>query len=123
MGRFDAHEQGYARVDIPRDDIEAVSWQRLPAQGHIWVYVPVPQGHVPGEDLPNPGIGFPVSVSYGDVVLEGALDFGPAFARKLIETTTGWSHFQPRHLMQTLGLSTFGRSWPNAEWLLWLLSA
>jgi hypothetical protein len=93
MGRFDAREQGYARVEIPRDDVEAVSWQRLPADGHIWVYVPVRQGHGPGEDLPEPDTGFPVLESYVDVVLEGALDYGPEFARELIETTTGWSHF------------------------------
>lgn len=36
MAAFDAREAGYARVEIPRDQIEAASWQRLPEQGRIW---------------------------------------------------------------------------------------
>src|SRR5437016_2908080 len=53
MSKFDAREEGYARVEVPRDDIEAISWQRLPEAGPIWVYVPVRQGGVPGEGLPK----------------------------------------------------------------------
>jgi hypothetical protein len=33
MAAFDAREEGYQRVDVPLDKIEAVSWQRLPEQG------------------------------------------------------------------------------------------
>src|ERR1700730_14345274 len=58
MSKFDAREEGYARVEVPREDIEAVSWQRLPEAGHIWVYVPVRQGGVPGEGLPKPDASF-----------------------------------------------------------------
>jgi hypothetical protein len=38
MAKYDVREQGYTRVEVPRDDIEAVSWQQLPAAGRIWVY-------------------------------------------------------------------------------------
>ena len=41
MTKFDAREAGYARLEVPHADIEAVSWQSIPKEGHIWVYVPV----------------------------------------------------------------------------------
>ena len=93
MSKFDAREEGYARVEVPREDIEAVSWQRLPEAGHIWVYVPVRQGGVPGEGLPEPNASFPLLESYIDVVVEGALEYGPDYARELIETTADWSKY------------------------------
>ena len=61
MSKFDAREEGYARVEIPHEDIEPVSWQSLPATGHIWVYVPAEaSGQVPGVDLPEPDAAFPM---------------------------------------------------------------
>jgi cation transport regulator ChaC len=35
MSLFDRREAGYARVDVPLDAIEAVSWQQVPARGKI----------------------------------------------------------------------------------------
>jgi hypothetical protein len=93
MSKFDAREQGYARVEIPHEDIEAVSWQSVPAEGHIWVYVPVRPGSVPGVDLPEPDAAFPLVESYIDIVIEGGLEYGPDFARELIETTADWSQY------------------------------
>jgi len=93
MTKFDAREEGYARVEVPREDIEAVSWQRLPETGRIWVYVPARQGEVPGVGLPEPDASFPLLESYIDVVLEGALEYGTDYARELIETTSDWSRF------------------------------
>jgi hypothetical protein len=94
MALFDAREAGYARVELRREDIEAVSWQRLPEEGRIWVYVPArPGGGAPGEDLPAPDAAFPLLQSYIDVVVEGALGYGPDYARELIETTADWSAF------------------------------
>jgi len=91
MSRFDVREVGYTRVEIPREVIEAVSWQRLPEEGRIWVYVPARPGGVPGEGLPEPDAAYPMLQSYIDVVIEGALEYGPDYARELIETTAGWS--------------------------------
>jgi hypothetical protein len=93
MSKFDVREEGYARVEIPHEDIEAVSWQSAPAAGHIWVYVPVRPGEVPGVDLPEPDAAFPMLESYIDIVLEGGLEYGPDFAREIIETTADWSPF------------------------------
>ena len=93
MTAFDARETGYARVEVPRPDIEAVSWQRLPVQGKIWVYIPELPGKPPGVDLPLPNAPFPLLESYIDVVVEGGFEYGPDFARELIETTTGWSRY------------------------------
>src|SRR3954447_4503438 len=40
MSAFDARETGYVRVEVPHPQIEAVSWQAIPADGRIWAYVP-----------------------------------------------------------------------------------
>jgi hypothetical protein len=78
---------------VPRQEIEAVSWQRLPEVGHIWVYVPVRPSGVPGEGLPEADAAFPVLESYVDTVIEGALEYGTDYARELIETTADWSQY------------------------------
>lgn len=93
MAAFDARESGYARIEVPRQDIEAVSWQRLPAEGKIWVYVPELPGKQAGVDLPLPSASFPLLQSYIDVVVEGGLEYGPGFAREIIETTAGWNRY------------------------------
>jgi hypothetical protein len=88
---FDQREAGYRRLLVPRDMIEAVSWQGMPDVGQIWVYVPVGAGGEPGIDLPEPSARYPMLQSYIDLVLHGALSYGPDFAREVVETTTGWS--------------------------------
>ena len=93
MAAFDRREGGYARVEIPRDQIQAVSWQRLPEQGKIWVYVPVVEGREPGVGLPPPSSAFPLLESYIDVVVEGGLEYSPDYAREIIATTTDWSAY------------------------------
>lgn len=93
MAKYDVREKGYARVEVPRDDIEAVSWQRLPETGRIWVYIPaVPNGQ-PGVGLPAANAEYPILESYIDVVVEGGLEYGEDFARELIETTSDWSDY------------------------------
>ena len=93
MTKFDGREEGYARVEVPMEDIEAVSWQSLPVGAHVWVYIPAKPSGVPGEGLPKPDAAFPMLESYVDVVLEGAMEYGPDFARELIETTADWSRY------------------------------
>src|SRR3984957_5654455 len=41
MATYEVREQGYRRVQVPRDEIAPVSWQQVPATGRIWVYIPV----------------------------------------------------------------------------------
>ena len=93
MAALDAREQGYVRVQVPVADMEAVSWQRLPTTGRIWIYVPDIAGKTLATALPSPDAQFPLLESYIDVVVEGALEYGPEFARELIVTTEGWSHY------------------------------
>jgi hypothetical protein len=85
MAAFDAREKGYVRVAVPHEAIEAVSWQAIPAAGDIWVYVP--------EHGVEPDAAYPLLQSYIDVVIEGGLEYGPDFAREIIETTAGWSQY------------------------------
>ena len=77
MAAFDAREAGYVRVEVPPDEIEALSWERLPETGKIWVYVPDAAGNPPGVGLPNPSAPFPMLESYIDVVIEGVLEVRP----------------------------------------------
>jgi hypothetical protein len=93
IAKFDAREAGYARVEVPRQDIEAVSWQRLPETGRFWVYVPVGANGAPGVGLPAANAEYPMLESYIDAVVEGGLEYGPDFARELIETTSDWSDY------------------------------
>lgn len=85
MSAFDARETGYRRVEVPREEIEPVSWQAIPSQGRVWVYAP--EGGAP------PDAEYPLLQSYVDVVIEGGLEYGPDFAREIILTTEGWSAF------------------------------
>lgn len=91
IAAYDKREEGYARIEIPRSNIEALSWQGLPNEGRIWVYVPVRSGNEPGVGLPIPNGRYPLLQSYIDVVVEGALEYGEEYARELIATTKGWS--------------------------------
>jgi hypothetical protein len=93
MAKYDVREQGYTRVEVPRDEIEPVSWQQLPATGMIWVYIPVKAEGEPGAGLPAASAEFPLLESYIDVVVEGSLDYGETFARELLETTSDWSNY------------------------------
>jgi len=93
MSKFDAREVGYARVEAKMIDVEAIGWQRLPENAHVWVYVPVRTGHVPGEGLPEPDAQFPLLQSYIDVVIEGGLEYGVGYASEILATTHGWSRY------------------------------
>lgn len=93
IGKFDAREAGYARVEVPRAELEAVSWQPLPERGQVWVYVPVKPGGEPGVGLPAPDAAFPMLELDIDVVVEGGLEYGEDFAREVIETTADWSDY------------------------------
>ncbi|WP_051248262.1 gamma-glutamylcyclotransferase family protein [Inquilinus limosus] len=66
MGAFDAREAGYKRMEVPRDAIEAVSWEQAPPEGKIWVYVSVGKDGTPGEGLEPPSADYPLLQSYVD---------------------------------------------------------
>lgn len=93
MSAFDEREKGYVRVEVPLALIEAVSWLPIPTQGTVWVYVPKTEGKAPGEGLAVPNARYPLVESYIDVVIEGGLEYGPEFAREIIETTRDWSPY------------------------------
>jgi len=118
MAAFDSREAGYARVEVPRADIQAVSWQGLPAQGRIWVYIPEISGKPPGVDLPPPNASFPLLQSYIDVVIEGGLEYGPAYAREIIATTTGWSRYWLNDRLEARRPWVFDKSYQAVDSLL-----
>ncbi len=93
MTPFDNREKGYVRIGVPLAQVEAVSWQAVPRDVQIWVYVPVGEGGEPGAGLTPPNTAFPLLQSYIDVVIDGALEFGPDYAREFVETTRDWSEF------------------------------
>jgi hypothetical protein len=93
MAAFDAREEGYQRVEVPPDKIEAVSWQRLPEQGKIWLYIPAIPGQEPGVGLPLPTAEYPILQSYLDVVIEGGLEYGMDYAREILASTSDWSAY------------------------------
>ncbi|MFG1349215.1 gamma-glutamylcyclotransferase family protein [Xanthobacter autotrophicus] len=101
MAAFDRREGGYQRVEVAPALVEAVGWQGLPRSGRVWIYVPkgvdmsgvaISREGTPDNGIP-PDAAFPLVQSYIDVVLQGALAEGGAFARELIETTFDWSEF------------------------------
>jgi hypothetical protein len=91
MSAYDSRERGYSRLEVPLDQLEALSWQRLPVQGKIWVYVPVAAGKETAAAPAPPSKEFPLLQSYIDVVVEGGLEYGVEYAREIIETTRDWS--------------------------------
>lgn len=93
MVAYDKREEGYVRLEVPREKIESLSWQGVPGQGKIWVYVPATDGKAPGVGLPGANMKFPLLQSYIDVVLEGALEYGADYAKELIQTTRDWEPF------------------------------
>ena len=95
MAKFDAREKGYVRVEVALSEIEAVGWQRVPEKGNVWTYIPLAESGsgMPSQSVAEPNVMFPLLQSYIDVVVEGALEFGPDYARELIETTEGWSRY------------------------------
>jgi hypothetical protein len=86
LAKFDKREEGYNRVAVPLDQIEAAGWQRLPEEGRIWIYVPAHMGK-------EPDASYPILQSYIDVVVEGGLEYGEDFAQEILETTYGWNHY------------------------------
>lgn len=91
--KFDEREEGYTRVLVPRNMIEAVGWMSLPKEGQIWVYVPEGPSGEAGVGLPLPDAFYPVLQSYIDICVTGALEYGEDFAREFLETTFGWGPY------------------------------
>ncbi|MGU3493919.1 gamma-glutamylcyclotransferase family protein [Xanthobacteraceae bacterium A53D] len=88
LTKFDRRESGYDRVAVPNAMVESLSWLRLPETGTIWIYVPKADDRSLLPDARHP-----ILQSYVDLVMSGALGYGEAFARELVETTFGWSRY------------------------------
>jgi hypothetical protein len=94
MAEFDAREAGYVRVEIPHRMLQPVSWLAVPREGRIWMYVPTGQERGGGVARSGPDCAaYPILQSYLDVVVTGALEYGPDFAAETLETTEGWSPY------------------------------
>jgi hypothetical protein len=93
MAKFDAREEGYVLVEVPRNDIDAASWQRLAETGKIWVYIPVNANDEPGVGLPAADAQFPLVESYIDVVVERVAWRGLCARADRIEMISDWSYY------------------------------
>jgi len=119
LASFDERENGYQRVEVPRHMIELLSWQTLPADCHVYVYVPYAPSVVQkygadengmplccGPDPPDgldettegaghgllpPSVHYPILQTYIDVCLIGCLEHGEEFTREFIKTSFKWS--------------------------------
>lgn len=87
MGLVDEREEGYARVAVPWEQVEAISWNALPDPGRsrLWMYVP--------DQSAGPTRDYPILQTYLDVCLTGCLEFGEDFTEEFLETTFGWNAF------------------------------
>ena len=96
LGAFDTREVRYTRKEIAHSDIHFFNADRsfvLKPSDKVWVYI---------VDKPvKPSNTLPISQSYVDVCLEGALEFGNDFAKKFITTTSNWSGPEGAHPAQT----------------------
>lgn len=93
MSLFDAREDGYMRVEVPLDEVKGMSSVQMPAEGKIWTYVSVKRDDTPDRGLHVATADYPVVQSYVDIVIDGALEYGPDFAREVLETTTDWNRY------------------------------
>jgi hypothetical protein len=93
LGCLDEREAGYERLELPPGTLEPYTASddnrdcdsTFPEGRRVWMYVPKPA------DVFLPSKHFPVLQSYVDVMLAGALeDYGEAFARDIVRTTSGW---------------------------------
>ena len=85
--KFDQREEGYERIKVPSNMIEAVGWQCLPTHEHtILLYVPREQEHQPNKY-------YPILQSYLDVVLIGCLKYGLDFTVEFLYSTGGWNQY------------------------------
>jgi len=119
LADFDRRENGYQRVQVPREMVQLLSWQCLPEQAKIFVYVPYapsvvakygvdPSGYPKcsgpnppegldeesegsGRGLQPPSIEYPILQTYIDVCISGCMEHGDEFAREFIETTFKWA--------------------------------
>lgn len=78
---FDAREKSHNRISVNRSSVELVDGGVL-APGVIWAYECL--------TVKAPTPANPIVQSYVDVVLDGCLAIGDAFAREFIRSTAGW---------------------------------
>ena len=87
--KFDEREEGYFRLRLRKNQLEALSWQNLPSYDcKIYVYC-IDKPH----QKRRPTFDLPILQTYVDVCIKGCLEYGENFAREFIQTTGGWSKF------------------------------
>jgi hypothetical protein len=77
------HIHGYARTQIKLDSVHFLR-ETPKAIRYIWAYV--------AESPVVPSLECPIAQSYVDFVLEGCLQFGEHFAKRFIQSTSGWEY-------------------------------
>ncbi|WP_108124841.1 gamma-glutamylcyclotransferase family protein [Saccharospirillum mangrovi] len=84
LARFDERERGYDRHRIDWSAVRSLDSQPLPIELPLWSYV--------GDSSATPQPEAPILQSYLDVILNGCLSYGDAFARRFLHTTGPWQH-------------------------------
>lgn len=85
---FDEREEGYFRLRLRRDQIEALSWQNLPAGNDVEIYIYCLN---PENQSQRATFQLPILQTYVDVVMNGCLEYGTKFAIEFIKSTEGWN--------------------------------
>lgn len=84
---FDKREEGYFRLRLKIDQIESLSWQKLPDYDcKIYIYCLNKQNQ-----SQRPTCDLPILQTYVDIIINGCLEYGEIFAKEFIKTTYGWS--------------------------------
>tara|TARA_B100000795_G_scaffold264804_1_gene245770 strand:+ start:3215 stop:3919 length:705 start_codon:yes stop_codon:yes gene_type:complete len=86
--KFDKREKGYKRIKIkydPRKNILKSKYALPNYPCNIYIYI------ITGK-IDYPTMKCPISQSYLDIVISGCLEYGEAFTKKFINTTSNWKN-------------------------------
>lgn len=83
LERLDLREEGYDRVEVPKDHINILESQAILSAKSVYTYVTT--------SWHSPSIENPIAQSDVDAILTGSFrEHGDFFAREIVRTTTGW---------------------------------
>lgn len=86
LEKLDVREEGYDRIEVPREDITNLDSSEISLEGKVYTYV------YKDRSVPSPEN--PITQSDVDAILVGSLrEYGDSFTREIVKTTTGWEDF------------------------------
>jgi len=82
LQQFDKRESEYDKILLPLEQFD--NPENLPTTGNIWTYV--------GHNVQKPSESLPIAQSYLDVIINGAITYGPEFVETFFSSTQHWQH-------------------------------